>query len=407
MSPDFIRPPIVAALLATASLCAPILAHAQALTLAEARSRAAAESPAVVAAQAAVTAAEARARQAGFSPNPEASLESENLAGTGPMKGFDGAETTLSIGQRFEMGGKRRARATAARAEIEVARVRLAIASADLQSDVLVRYAEAQAAQERLGLARDAADRAKALASAAATLVDAGREPPLRGLRAAAVVETAEAKVVAAQAEAAASRRALAGLWGAAGEATPETTAQGADAPAQVDPTTSLDVRLAAAELEAARAQIDSERAKAAPDVTVQAGVRRFEETGDSALVVGVSAPIPIRDRNQGGVAAARADAVSAEARSRMALAAAVRVVADSQAALSAAMRRQTVLESRIVPQAQEALGLARQGFEAGKFTLLDVLDAEAALSDAQNDLIDARLARAKALAALERAAAR
>ena len=407
MSPDFLKPPLVAALLATASLCTPILAHAQTLTLAEARTRAAAGSPAVVAAQAAVTAAEARARQAGSSPNPEASLESENIAGTGPMKGFDGAETTLSIGQRFELGGKRRARATAARAEIEVARVRLAIATADLQSDVLVRYAEAQAAQARLALARDAADRAKALASAAATLVDAGREPPLRGLRAAAVAETAETKVAAAQAEAAASRRALAGLWGAAGEATPETMEQGADAPTQVDPTTSLDARLAAAELEAARAQIDSERAKAAPDVTVQAGVRRFEETGDSALVVGVSAPIPIRDRNQGGVAAARADAVSAEARSRMALAAAVRAVADGQAALSAATRRQTVLETRTVPQAQEALGLARQGFEAGKFTLLDVLDAETAFSDAQNDLIDARLARAKAQAALERAAAR
>ncbi len=84
---------------------------------------------------------------------------------------------------------------------------------------------------------------------------------------------------------------------------------------------------------------------------------------------------------------------------------ASVRVIADGQAALAAATRRQAVLETRTVPQASQALDLARQGFEAGKFGLLDVLDAQNALSDAQNDLIEARLARVQAQAALERAA--
>ena len=49
---------------------------------------------------------------------------------------------------------------------------------------------------------------------------------------------------------------------------------------------------------------------------------------------------------------------------------------------------------------------MARRGFEAGKFSLLDVLDAQTALTTARTDLIAARLERAKALAALERAAA-
>ncbi|WP_168077988.1 TolC family protein [Caulobacter sp. SSI4214] len=104
-------------------------------------------------------------------------------------------------------------------------------------------------------------------------------------------------------------------------------------------------------------------------------------------------------------MAAARSDAVAAEARQQAALLASVRVIADGQAALAAATRRQAVLETRTVPQASQALDLARQGFEAGKFGLLDVLDAQNALSDAQNDLIEARLARVQAQAALERAA--
>lgn len=405
MSPHLSRPPYVAAAVLVASLGAPIIAQAQTLSLGQARAQALASSPALVAAKAAVSAAEGRARQAGFAPNPEASLESENLAGTGPMKGFDGAETTLLIGQRFELGGKRRTRASAAAAEVEVARLKLAVATADLSSEVLVRYAQAQAAAERVVQARRAAERAKTLADVAATLVDAGREPPLRGLRAAAEADAAQARVVAAEADLAASRRALASLWGAGGEAAPDPAWLDLAAPGPIDPTASLDVRLAAAELEASRAQVEHERAKAAPDVTVQAGVRRFEETGDSALVVGVSAPIPIRDRNQGSIAAARSDAVAAEARQQAALLASVRVIADGQAALAAATRRQAVLETRTVPQASQALDLARQGFEAGKFGLLDVLDAQNALSDAQNDLIEARLARVQAQAALERAA--
>lgn len=407
MSPHLSRPPLVAAAVLVASLGAPIIVHAQTLSLGQARAQALASSPALVAAKAAVSAAEGRARQAGFAPNPEASLESENLAGTGPMKGFDGAETTLSIGQRFELGGKRRARASTAAAEVEVARLKLAVATADLSSEVLVRYAQTQAAAERVGQARRAAERAKTLADVAATLVDAGREPPLRGLRAAAEADAAQARVLAAEAELAAGRRALASLWGAGGEAAPDPVWLDLAPPGPIDPTATLDVRLAAAELEASRAQVEHERAKAVPDVTVQAGVRRFEETGDSALVVGVSAPIPIRDRNQGSIAAARSDAVAAEARQQAALLASVRVIADGQAALAAATRRQAVLETRTVPQASQALDLARQGFEAGKFGLLDVLDAQNALSDAQNDLIEARLARVQAQAALERAAAR
>jgi cobalt-zinc-cadmium efflux system outer membrane protein len=78
---------------------------------------------------------------------------------------------------------------------------------------------------------------------------------------------------------------------------------------------------------------------------------------------------------------------------------------ADSQ--LRAAQSRVTTLETSAVPAANEALDLARSGFEAGRFTLLDVLDAEAAFASAQSSLIDARRDRAIAAAALSRAVAR
>ncbi len=408
MPSPYARPAAVfGAVLALVSLAAPMGASAAPVTLAAALERAQAQSPLITSAQAALAAAQGRARQAGFSPNPEASLESENIAGSGPYEGFSNAETTFSIGQRLELGGKRRTRAAAAQAEVEAAVVRVAIARADLIQEVKTQYAEALEADARVALAKEAAERANDLAGVAATLVEAGREPPLRALRARTASDEADAAVLAAQAQAAAARRALTSLW-----ADPDPEIDLVEPPAgptltaAIDPTASLDVRLAQAEREAAQAAINRERAAGKPDLTIQAGVRRFEQTGDQALIVGFTAPIPIRDRNQGNVAAARADATAAEARERLVLARSVRAVRDAQASLRAAEARLEVLQSRTVPQAQQAVDLARQGFQAGKFSLLDVLDAQAALSASRNDLVAARLERAKALAALERAAA-
>ncbi|WP_297511403.1 TolC family protein [uncultured Caulobacter sp.] len=403
------RPAVIGAVVVLVGLGAPPRVLAEPLTLADALARARAGSPLVTAAEAAVAAAEGRARQAGRPPNPEAGLQSENFAGSGPYGDFRSAETTLSVSQRLELGGKRRARQTAAVAEVEVARLGVSIARADLDQEVAVRYAEALAARDRLTLARETAQRAESLSKAAATLVEAGREPPLRAMRAEAVSREAAAAVTAAEAEAVAARRALVTLWNEATEAVELVEPAAAPVvvpPALVDPAETLDVRLARAHRLTARAVIDRERAAARPDLTVQAGVRRFEQTGDRALVVGFSAPIPVFDRNQGAVAAARADAAAAEARERLALARSVRALRDARASLVAADARLDALRGKILPQARTAVDLARRGFEAGKFSLLDVLDAQTALITAQTDLIAARLERAKALAALERVAA-
>lgn len=401
------RPAVFGAVAVLVGLGAPLRVLAEPIRLADALALAQSQSPIVTAAQASVTAAEGRARQAGLRPNPEAGLQAENIAGSGPYGGFDAAETTLSVSQQLELGGKRRTRLAAASAEVDAARVGFALAKADLSQEVAVRYAEALAGEDRLVLARETAQRAEGLSKVAATLVESGREPPLRALRAEAAGREAAAAVIAAEAEALAARRALVSLWGEANAAVELTpNAQAVATVAMVDPAETLDVRLARAEKVAAQAVIERERAIGRPDMTLQAGVRRFEQTGDSALIVGFTAPIPVLNRNQGNVAAARADATAAEAKERLALVRSIRSINDAQALLRAADARLAALDGKIVPQAQTAVDLARKGFEAGKFSLLDVLDAQTALTTARTDLIAARLDRAKALAALERAAA-
>jgi cobalt-zinc-cadmium efflux system outer membrane protein len=138
--------------------------------------------------------------------------------------------------------------------------------------------------------------------------------------------------------------------------------------------------------------------------VTVSVGGRRLAASDETALVVGVAMPLGLFDRNQGNIAAANAERTGADARRNAAMAAALRRTRDASAALQTAEARLEFLEKRAEPEALEAVRIAREGFAAGRFTLLDVLDAEAALNSLQSDLITAELDRAIALAALVRA---
>ncbi|MBU1347280.1 MAG: TolC family protein [Alphaproteobacteria bacterium] len=393
------------ALAAILAMLAPGSAFAEPVTLAEALSRAAASSPTLAVAEADVAAAVGRAQQAGFRPNPELGLEVENFAGTGGFSGVDDAESTLSVGQRFELGGKRPARERAAQAEVDAARLRLAVARADLEQQVRDAYAEAWADSRRVELARDQFLRADNLQTIATELVDAGREPPLRALRARTAALESVGRVRAAEAEYAEAQRALAALWGG-GEDLPEPTApEVLPAPAAViDPVSALDVRLAEAEVATSVAVVERERTLSRPDVTVSVGARQFRGTDDTALVFGASMPIGLFDRNQGNIAAANAERTGAEARRNAALASAIRRTRDAQAALRTAEAQLAFLENQAEPEALEAVRIAREGFSAGRFTLLDVLDAEEALNTVQADMITAELERAQAVAALTRA---
>ncbi len=60
--------------------------------------------------------------QAGLFPNPEADFEAENFLGGQELKGFTGAEYTLSASYLFELGGKRNSRVNLINEEINSAK---------------------------------------------------------------------------------------------------------------------------------------------------------------------------------------------------------------------------------------------------------------------------------------------
>lgn len=379
-------------------------AFAEPVTLADALVRGRETSPRVAKARAELKAAEGRAIQAGVRPNPEVSVEVENFNGTGPYRTFRSTETTVSVAQAFELGGKRRARKEVAAAERGYAQIALRRVEADLAYDILVAHAELRASEDRADLARKVLTRAIDLARIAETLVDVGRDPPLTKLRADALLAEAKAEEFRATSELLTARQRLALLIGSDDGELSASVQDVSVPPALPANAQSLDERLAAAELDAASARVRLAQAEGVPDITASGGVRSFRESKDTAFLVSVSIPLPVFNRNRGNIDAARAQSDAAEAQIAQTRLDTRYSRHEAELLLAAATERLSALSGAGLFQANEAARVAEIGYQQGKFTLIELIDAQDALTSAHLKLIEAQLDRARASAALGRA---
>ena len=366
--------------------------------------------PRLAVSQADVRVAEGQADQAGALPNPVIGFEAENL-GAPSSGGLSQRQDTLSLSQALELGGKRSARVEAGRAEVAAAQARQQQARADFAHDLALAYGQAEAAQKRARLLDDDLVRAREGVRAARALVQAGREADLRAVQAQAAASGAEADAEAARADAAETLSRLSSLVGAVQpftevQASLLDIADAARPPPAEPPLSSPAIAVAQSERDAAARRIRVERTQATPDVTVSLGARRFEGQSGGAVVAGLSAPIPLFDRNRGAVAAANARLNAADARLN---AARLDAQADWRAAAAQANAGHARLKAAAEAEsaAQDAYRLSRIGYDAGRTSLFELSAARRSLVEAQSRLLDAKLARLRAEAALARLAGR
>ncbi|MCA3255311.1 MAG: TolC family protein [Alphaproteobacteria bacterium] len=380
---------------------------APALTLSEALARATAAAPILRGARAGVDAERGRLDQARLRPNPELSLEVENFAGSRPFRGLDGAELTASVQQPIELGGKRAARMDAGRAALDAAALRAAQARLDLEQAVRRAHAEAAAAQEVLTLARRESEAAAELFRTVSRLVEAGREPPLRQARAQVERTTAEASRLGAEREYEAAKRRLAALTGDESAVFMLDTSTLYQPPRPTGDRAAVDVAVARQDLARARAEVRVERAARIPDPRLTVGVRRLRAEEATAVVAGLAIPFPLFNGNRGAVRAAAAEAVRAEAALAQAEIDARVRAANAIASYDTAQAQAEALATGAVPAAEEAVRVARLGYAAGKFPLLELIEAQRALTVVRRQRVAAALDVARAAADLDRALGR
>ncbi|WP_374256966.1 TolC family protein [Aquabacterium sp.] len=410
------------ATLTTASYCgsanaqssqAPWLAHpvgqvssatpASGMSLSEAITLAWQHSPSLQAAELDLQASDGAVMQAKAYPNPELQALVED---TRP----ESRTTTVQLAQPIELGGKRAARISAAQLSQAQSAVDLQARRAQVRADVIDAFFALAIVQERVRLAQASSDLATRAVEAVAKRVQAGKVSPVEETRAKVAQSSTRLELVQAQGDARVARQRLNGLLGntaasplsidwqmavqAAAQLTPSfvmaQTQRLSDAPM---------LKQARLEVDRRRALVDLEQTRRVPDVTITLGTKRAQELGRNQAVIGLALPLPVWDANQGNVL----QALRLQDKAQADLASAQLQVETQWSELSERIQsvRSEVqaLEQDILPGAESAWQAAVTGFEMGKFSFLDMLDA-------QRTLLQARTQYLRALGDLHHAAA-
>ena len=380
-----------------------------AITLEQALALALMRSPELEAFSHAVLAAQALAFQSTLWPNPKVEVGVSEFDRGG--ESFDAAEIEVVLGQRLELEGKRGWRARVAEAEGELAGWDYESKRLDVFTETAQRFTEVIAAQRRLELAKSAAALAEQTSEAVRERVKADKEPPVQATKAAAELEMARLAALEAENSLAISRRKLAATWVSEQPHFQKVVGDFDDVIEGLPSLEILRVRLSSnpdaahgnAELRLRQAALASERAARVPDLDASIGLQRFEEDGTDALAFGIGFPLPLFDRNQGNIAAAKHELARAEAARRAAESALAAELANAHGTLRSAHGRAQTLRSKVVPAMEEAFAAAREGYRKGKFGFLDMPDAQRGLFEARGALVDALSAYHAAVTTIQR----
>ncbi len=365
------------------------------LTLEAALELAEQRSPLLTAATHAVKAAEGRLRQARLPPNPALAITQSNLF-NGDLSGFDGETATYELEQPIEIGGRRSARVEAATAATERATLDAAVSHLEVRAAATQAFERLLLSAERARIAAEALQLAESVEEVARARVEAGRIAPLEQSRAAIATSSARIELQNADGELGVDKARLAAHWGGS---PPVSSVEGrieppGELPALATLAPLLEVGADAARWTAILREHDGlvrmARAEGRPTIALTGGWTNYRDADESAWLLGVRVGLPLANRNQGGVAEAlalrdKADAERVAAATELSL----RLVEAHQAATSASAAARA-LATDVVPAARLAFATATEGFEAGKFSYLDVLDARRTLLEARRQEISA-----------------
>jgi cobalt-zinc-cadmium efflux system outer membrane protein len=362
------------------------------LTLDEALVAVLENNPTLLAGDYQAKAAAAKIRQAKQSTPVNIKLELENFAGSGEFSGDDLLEATLSLGKVLELGNKAGLRGDVARNEAALLSNEQDAQRLDLLVEAARRFIHVVVDQERLKIARDKLALARRTAAIVDERVRVGKSPDTERRRTRIGVARAETELEHARHELATSRLKLSTLWGkteagftsARASLFAMTPVGSFDALAQLlerNP----DLARYASEQRLAEARLRLEQSRRRMDIELSGGVRYHNITDDSALVLSASVPFGTRSRAAPGIESSRLlsgrQPLLYKQRQLELHASLYEIYQELSHAYSASL----TLREQIVPEAELALRDYETGYRSGRYSLLE-------LSDAQKTLLDARL---------------
>jgi outer membrane protein, heavy metal efflux system len=374
-------------------------AQGKLVTLEEVQKIARDMNPTMRQAEAQIRAARARQQQAGLYPNPTVGYAGNEIRGGS----FSGGEQGFFVQQTLVTAGKLKLGRDVFAKDAKLAEIEAEEQRGRVESAVKMAFLRVLAAQELLDTRRDLAKIAEDSAETQRRLMNTGQADETEVL--AAEVESQRMRMAARMQENTLREEwrslsavigqpemAVAAVAGNLERDWPELNEEEAVATIATD---SPALRIADGEAVKARAVLASAKREAIPDLTVRGGLEYNNEsiggiphaTGWEANA-GLSVPIPIFNRNQGNIAAARADIDRAEQeKKRIALTLRERAAAVVDQYANA---RLMAVEYRdeMLPRAKKAYGLMVEKYGLALASYPRVLDMQWKLYELQAEYI-------------------
>lgn len=346
-------------------------------------------SPMLTAAGYEAKAAAARIRAAKLSPAYRGSLELENFAGNGAYSGSDALETTLSLSRVLELGDKAKLRGDLSHNKALLLRNEQDSTRLDLLAETAKRFIDVIVEQQHLVYDNDAISIARHTMQVVDNRVKVGKSPAAELRRASIALSRAELKLQQTKRKLDSSRLKLVTLWGDT-----KVSFSTADADlfniAPLAPFASMvdlldhnpDLVRFATEKRLARSRSLLARSSARSDIEISGGVRHFNETDDTALVFSLNVPFASSSRASSTVE--ESDMLSLRdphlyQQQKLKLYA---TLYELHQQADQAIVNLTTLQETIIPQAEQALQDYEKAYAAGRYSLLELTEAQQLLVD-------------------------
>jgi len=354
------------------------VAEPETLTLEQALKLARKNSPELRAARLNTQAAERSIGAAGLRTNPELEFEAEGVGGDNDL--FSEGEYTLGLVQEFQRGGKRRKDRTVALKSKDAASQAAQEKELELDAKVRVAFIELMVQQETGKVRAEQEQLGRAFVEVAKQRHKAGGGSELDVVQAELALEEIILSQTCCFGDLEAAKEKMASLIGIPGQELVELTAPYYE----LETLEGLDIgndypslQRLGAEADTARAEAQRARAQDTSNVSLGAGYR-YEAAGDiNTFVFSASMPLGFNKRGRAEHAAGmlRADALLAERDElRRQL---QQELAISMARYNGAKAEVELTKNKLMPKAEQAYDLSRKGYNAGRFSWLELIAAQ------------------------------
>ena len=336
--------------------------------------------------------------------------EVENALGTGDARGLDSAEFTVSLSSVLERGGKLDARRALAQSRIDALAVQREARRLDLLAETARRYLALVAADKAAKIAQVDIQQRQRTVAAARQRVQAGASPESVLLTAQAALARAELAQARASQQASAARQHLAALWGGREPVSAPVAGNPLALPA-IGSLETLSSELQRSpelaqfvdERRIAEARLNLARTAGTSDLAWQVGVRRMQDTSDTALVGGISLPLGARSRAQPEIRAAEAElevlSIEREAQG-MAL---YSTLVEAHGRYTVARDEVARLQDDVLPKLTKAEQAAERAYRAGAISYLEWAQLQSERTAALQQQLDVALDAQRALIEIQR----